>query len=142
MKKKITAIILTVFMLATLGGATALAAGNGRHGNQGQADGTPKYTETVTGTCTGVLSRTLDRCIYNHYNECNNYSECRNSGTCICNGGTHTFTDQDKDGICDYRNSADGYQNRSGQYSSEKYCTGSGHHGTGSGGHHGNYSCR
>lgn len=142
MKKKITAIIMTAFLLVTLGGTTVLAAGNGRQGNQGQADGPQKYTGIVTGTCTGVLSGTLDHCIYNHYNGCDNYSECRNSGTCICNGGAHTFTDQDEDGICDYLSSADGYQNRSGHHSAEGSYTGSGHHSAGSAGHHGQYSCR
>ena len=90
MMKKITALILTALLLVTLGGATVLAAGNGRQGdrwqeNQGQADGSQGYAGTVTGTCTGVLRGTLDHCIYSHYNgynsdvENNGCSEYRNS---------------------------------------------------------------
>ena len=164
MKKKITALILTALLLVTLGGATVLAAGNGRQGdqwqeNQGQADGSQRYAGTVTGTCTGVLRGTLDHCIYSYYNGYNSgiengsYSECRNSSTCIC-GGAHTFTDQDGDGVCDYRDSAGGYQGRAGQYRTDGNCNGSGqygahghhagfgHHSTGSGRHHREYNCR
>lgn len=140
MKKRITALILTALLLVTLGGATVLAAGNGRQGdqwqeNQGQADGSQGYAGTVTGTCTGVLRGTLDHCIYSHYNgynSCSENSSCseyRNSSTCIC-GVTHTFTDQDGDGICDHRGSADGHH------------AGFGHHSTGSGGHHREFNCR
>ena len=152
MKKKITALILTALLLVTLGGATVLAAGNGRQGdqwqeNQGQADGSQRYAGTVTGTCTGVLRGTLDHCIYSHYNgynsdvKNNGCSEYRNSSTCIC-GEAHTFTDQDEDGICDHRGSADGYQGGSGQYAADGHHAGFGHHSTGSGGHHREFNCR
>lgn len=106
MKKKATAIILTTLFVAALGGTTVFAAGNGRQGHAG----------TVTGNCTGVLSGTLDHCLYNYYNECDNYNGTRNSSTCIC-GGSHTFTDQDGDGICDYRDSTGGRVSGSGQNS-------------------------
>ena len=152
MKKRITALILTALLLVTLGGATVLAAGNGRQGdqwqeNQGQADGSQRYAGTVTGTCTGVLRGTLDHCIYSHYNgydsdvKNNGCSECRNSSTCIC-GEAHTFTDQDEDRICDHRSSADGYQGGSGQYAADGHHAGFGHHSTGSGGHHREFNCR
>ena len=145
MKKKITALILTALLLVTLGGATVLAAGNGRQGdqwqeNQGQADGSQEYAGTVTGTCTGVLLGTLAHCKYNDVKN-NGCSECRNSSTCIC-GEAHTFTDQDEDGICDHRGSADGYQGGSGQYAADGHHAGFGHHSTGSGGHHREFNCR
>ena len=52
----------------------------------------------------------------------------RDGSTCIC-GGSHTFTDQDGDGVCDYRNSADGYQGVTGQYRTDGNCDGSGQYG-------------
>lgn len=138
MKKKITAIIMTSLLLVTLGGATVLAAGNSRQKDQWQEkqgqDGSQGYAGPVTGTCTGVLSGTLDHCIYSHYNgyssdiENVSYSDCRDGSTCIC-GGSHTFTDQDGDGVCDYRNSADGYQGVTGQYHTDGNCDGSGQYG-------------
>ena len=160
MKRKIAVSILTALLLVALGGATVLAAGNGRQGDQwqetqGQADGSQGYTGTVTGTCTGVLRGTLDHCIYSYYNGYNSgiengsYSECRNSSTCTC-GGAHTFTDQDGDGICDYLRSADEYPGRSGlystggsgQYDADGHHACFGHHGAGSGGHHRESGCR
>ena len=120
MKKKVTAIIMTALLLVTLGGTTVFAAGNGRQGHAG----------TVTGNCTGVLSGTLDHCLYNYYNECDNYNGTRNSSTCIC-GGSHTFTDQDGDGICDYRDSTGGRVSGSGQNSTGGSVSGSGQNSAG-----------
>lgn len=77
----------------------------------------------------------------------------QDGSTCIC-GGAHTFTDQDGDGVCDYRDSAGGYQGGTGQYRTDGNCDGSGqygahghhagfgHHSTGSGRHHREYNCR
>ena len=77
----------------------------------------------------------------------------QDGSTCIC-GGAHTFTDQDGDGVCDYRDSASGYQGGTGQYRTDGNCDGSGqyvahghhadfgHHSTGSGRHHREYNCR
>lgn len=141
MKKKITTLIMTALLLVTLGGATALAAGNGLQGNQGQTDGSQRYAGTVTGTCTGVLGSTLDHCIYSHYNGYDSDSECRDSSTCIC-GGAHVFTDQDGDGVCDYRDSADRYESGTGQYATDGCPADFGHHSTRSGGHHREYCCR
>ena len=123
MKKKVISIIMAALLLVILGGATVLAAGNARQESPGQAGGSQRDAGAVTGTCTGVLDRTLDHCVYARYNVGSGYNNSGNNGACIC-GGSHTFTDQDGDGICDYRNNA------------------AGHHGTGAGGHHGGRGCR
>ena len=61
---------------------------------------------------------------------------------------------QDGSGVCDYRDSASGYQGGTGQYRTDGNCDGSGqyvahghhadfgHHSTGSGRHHREYNCR